>query len=158
MAEGILRARAAEAGIAVQVSSAGLMQGGAPATGDAVAVLSDLGIDISGHVSRRLDREMLTQADLVVTMTRDHLREAVLTEPSAFPRIFTLRELVRHLDQNPGADLAALNVGRSTSDYHGTVPEDDVKDPIGQSKRVYAATAADLDTLLTTLVKSLGTL
>lgn len=158
MAEGILRARAAEAGLAVDVSSAGLMQGGAPATPDAVEVLRDLGIDISGHVSRRMDRESLNEADLVLTMTRDHLREAVVTEPGAFPRIFTLRELVRRLDQNPGADLAALNVGRSTGDYHGTVPEDDVKDPIGQSKKVYAATAAELDALLTALVKSLETL
>ncbi len=158
MAEGILRARAADAGADVEVSSAGLMQGGAPATADAVAVLADLGIDISGHVSRRLHRNLIADADLVITMTRDHLREAVLTNPAAFPRIFTLRELVRRLDENPGAAIASLNVGRSTSDYHGTVAEDDVKDPIGQSQKVYAATAAELDVLLTTLVKSLESL
>lgn len=158
MAEGILRARASEAGLSVTVSSAGVMHGGAPATPDAVAVLGELGIDITNHVSRRLDRDLMKNADLVVTMTRDHLREAVLTDPSAFPRIFTLRELVRRLDENPGSSLAALNVGRSTSDYHGSVPGDDVKDPIGQSRKMYAATAAELDALLTALVKSIETL
>ncbi len=158
MAEGILRARAAEAGVAVEVSSAGLMQGGAPATEDAIEVLRDLGVDISTHVSRRIDRDLLSGADLVVTMTRDHLREAVLTEPSVFPRIFPLKELVRRLDENPGADLAALNIGRSTADYNGSMAEDEVKDPIGRPRKVYAATAAELDALLSALVKSLETL
>ncbi|MEY2397570.1 MAG: protein-tyrosine phosphatase, partial [Actinomycetota bacterium] len=116
------------------------------------------GVDISSHVSRRLDRDMLADADLVLTMTRDHLREAVVTDPSAFPKIFTLRELVRRLDENPGASLASLNVGRSTSDYHGANPDDDVQDPIGQARRVYEATASELDGLLTTLVKSLENL
>ena len=90
MAEGLLRARAAEAGVAVNVSSAGVMHGGAPATADAVDVLAELGIDISTHVSRRLDRDMLGEADLVLTMTRDHLREAVVTDPSQYAAMIRL--------------------------------------------------------------------
>lgn len=158
MAEGILRARAAEAGVDLTVSSAGVMQGGAPATPDAVGVLAELGIDISNHVSQRLDRDLVAGADLVLAMTRDHLREAVLCSPPSFPKIFTLRELVRRLEEMPGADLANLNVGRSTADYHGSKPDDDVKDPIGQPRKIYAATAAELDALLTTLAKSLESL
>jgi len=159
MAEGILRRRAAELRLPINVSSAGLMQGGKPATPDAVSVLADRGMDISAHVSRRLDREMLNDADLVLVMTRDHLREAVLTEPAAFPKVFLLRELVRRLDENPGASLKTLNQGRTTSDYTGANgADDDVPDPIGQSRKRYLVTADELDSLLTTLVKQLETL
>ena len=159
MAEGILRRRAAELQLPITVSSAGLMPGGKPATPDAVLVLKERGMDISEHISRRFDREMLNDADLVLAMTRDHLREAVVTDPSAFPKIFLLRELVRRLDENPGASLKMLNEGRTTSDYAGAHgADDDVADPIGQSRKKYLATADELDSLLTTLVKQLETL
>lgn len=158
MAEGILRTRAAEAGVEVSVGSAGILPPGSPATPDGVAVLAGMGIDISSHVSRRLDRSMIEQADLVLAMTREHLREAVVTDPSAFSKTFTVRELARRLGQTPGAPLAALHLGRKTADYLRSDPDDDVADPIGQARSKYEATAAELNTLLTTIVKSLETL
>jgi protein-tyrosine-phosphatase len=158
MAEGILRQRAADAGLAVNVSSAGLLAGGSPATPDAVDVVAQMGIQLAEHVSRRLDRNMIEDADLVLAMTREHLREAVVTDPAAFGRIFTLRELVRRLGQSPHAALADLHRGRKTADYMASNPDDDVADPVGQSRKVYAATAAELDALLTQLVDHLDTL
>lgn len=158
MAEGILRTRAAEAGLTVTVGSAGILQGGSPATPDGVAVLADMGIDISDHVSRRLDRSMIEAADLILCMTREHLREAVVTDPSAFAKTFTVRELARRLEQTPGAPLSALHLGRKTADYMRSDPDDDVADPIGQARSKYEATAAELNNLLTTIVKSLETL
>lgn len=158
MAEGILRTRAAEAGISVSVGSAGILPGGSPATPDGVAVLAGMGIDISDHVSRRLNRDLVTEADLVVCMTREHLREAVVADPGSFPKIFTLKELVRRLEQTPGASMPALAAGRKTADYMRNDPADDVADPIGQPRAKYEATAAELDNLLTTLVKNLETL
>jgi len=95
---------------------------------------------------------------LVIAMTREHLREAVVTSPASFPRVFTLRELVRRLGESPGASLAELHAGRTTADYMRSDPADDVADPIGRAKTVYADTAAELDSLFTTLVKSLETL
>ena len=44
-----------------------------------------------------LTKEILATdgADLVLTMTREHLRHVVAMDPSAWPRTFTLKEFVR---------------------------------------------------------------
>ena len=158
MAEGILRTRAAEAGLELTVSSAGIYHGGAPATENAVLVCADRGVDISGHVSRRLDASMVEQADLILAMTREHLREAVVTDPAAFDRTFTLRELVRRLGDSPNATLAQLAAGRDLADYVRANADDDVADPVGQSRRIYETTVAQLDGLLSRLVAWMRTL
>ncbi|MEY2424759.1 MAG: protein-tyrosine phosphatase [Actinomycetota bacterium] len=158
MAEGILRTRAAEAGLELTVSSAGIYHGGAPATDNAVAVCADRGVDISNHVSRRLDHSMIEQADLVIAMTREHLREAVVTDPTAFDRTFTLRELVRRLGDSPNATLAEVAAGRDLADYVKASADDDVADPVGQSRRVYETTVSQLDGLLSRLVAWMRTL
>ena len=152
MAEGILRTRAANVGLDVEVSSAGALAGGAPATEHAVTVCADRGIDISSHVSRRLERPMLDDADLVIAMTREHLREAVVGSPTVFPRTFTLRELVRRIDARPNATLGELHEGRQIRDYISGDPADDVADPIGQPLARYEETAWELDGLLTRVV------
>ena len=155
MAEGILRHRAAEAGLSLTVSSAGSFPGGSPATPDAIATCQDMGIDINNHRSRRLDRSILDEADLVIAMTREHLREAVVTDPSAFPRIFTLRELARKIQANPGASLAELGQGRVTRDYLHSEPADDVADPIGKPRAEYVKTATEIDGLLRVVVAAM---
>jgi protein-tyrosine phosphatase len=155
MAEGILRHRAAEAGLPLTVSSAGSFPGGSPATPDAIATCAEMGIDISNHRSRRLDRSILEQADLVLAMTREHLREAVVTDPSAFGRIFTLREFARKAKENPGATLAELGQGRVTREYLHAEPADDVADPIGKPRAEYVKTAKEIDALLAVVVSAL---
>ena len=152
MAEGLLRHRAHAAGIDLDVSSAGVLQGGAPATDHAVAACADRGIDISGHISRRLERNMLEEADLVIAMAREHLREAVVASPAAFAKTFTLRELVRRIEANPTATLAELQAGREISDYIKGDPADDVADPVGMSRNRYEETIGDLDSLVTRVV------
>ena len=49
------------------------------------------------HVARTLDASILAVEghDLVLTMTREHLREVVALDPGAWPRTFTLKEIVR---------------------------------------------------------------
>jgi protein-tyrosine phosphatase len=149
MAEGLLRHRTQAAGLDVHVSSAGALPGGAPATEHAVTVCADRGIDISGHVSRRLDRTILDDADLVIAMTREHLREAVVMSPPVFAHTFTLRELVRRIDLRPRATLPELHAGREIRTYISADPADDVADPIGQPLSRYEETAWELDGLLT---------
>jgi protein-tyrosine phosphatase len=149
MAEGILRHRATAAGLDVEVSSAGVLAGGAPATDHAIAVCGDRDIDISGHVSRRLDRAIVEDADLIICMAREHLREAVVTSPPAFAHTFTLRDLVRRIDANPQATLEELNHGRAIADYVKNDTADDVADPVGLPRSRYEATALELDGLLT---------
>ena len=152
MAEGILRARAAAAGLDAHVHSAGILPGGSPATDNAITVCSDRGIDISTHRSRRIERSMIEDADLIIAMTREHLREAIVASPAAFARTFTLRELVRRINANPRATLAELHEGRQLDAYLKADPADDIADPVRKPLAAYEATALELDALLARLV------
>ena len=164
MAEGLLARRLASAGIDATVSSAGLYQGGAPATEHASATLARQGIDLSQHRSRQLDGELVAGADLVLGMTTEHVREAVVHDPGALARAFTLKELVargemigpRRAGESIDDWLRRAGQGRSTSDLLGA-PSDqlDVADPIGGPLSGYDRTAAEIDGLLDRLVRLL---
>jgi protein-tyrosine-phosphatase len=160
MAEGILRRLLDEAGITATIGSAGLHEGGAPATPNAVEVLRDAGIDISSHRSRDLATlDDVALADLVIGMERRHVQEAVVLEPGVRSRSFTLPELARRATAAPpraaGVPLRAwaesLSAGRTAADLLGTA--DAVADPIGSSKRRYQATAELLFDLLQSVVQ-----
>ncbi len=58
----------------ITIASAGLAAlEGQPATPEALAQLQEEGVDFSHHRARRVTREMLEEADLVLAMTRSHL-------------------------------------------------------------------------------------
>jgi len=78
MAEGILKALLADRGVGgVIVSSAGTHGvAGEGAERSTRRVCGRNGIDLSGHVARVLDRDMLEESDLVVVMESEH-RDAV---------------------------------------------------------------------------------
>lgn len=155
MAEVLLRARLAGAGIDAATSSCGLLEPDIPATPEAVETMAGLGHELGAHRSRRLSRELIADSDVIVTMARDHLREVVVTAPEAFPRTFTLKELVRRgeaagprgADEDVPAYLARIGFGRRPADLLGGASEDDVADPIGLPVEAYHVTAAELDDL-----------
>ncbi|MCP3917397.1 MAG: hypothetical protein GY711_17770 [bacterium] len=65
-----------------QVSSAGVFAGaGAPASEQAVVVLADQGIDLSGHTSTPAIPERIQEYDRVYCMTRSHLDALLGTLP-----------------------------------------------------------------------------
>lgn len=73
-AEAVFRARAAARGLdGVEAVSAGTgaLDGTAASEGTYLAAL-ELGADVSGHRSRRLTRELIDEADLILTMGRAH--------------------------------------------------------------------------------------
>lgn len=160
MAEVLLQHRLDALGVEARVSSAGELPGGVPAEGGSRRAMAAQGLDLEGHRSRAFTAEHLAAADLVLAMARRHVREAVLALPEAWPRTFTLKELVRRgeaasprrPDQPFDAWLAGLHAGRRTSDLLGDDPADDVEDPIGAPDRVYDATAAELGALISRLV------
>jgi protein-tyrosine phosphatase len=163
MAEGFLRWHAADAGADVHVSSAGLLDDGRPASAEGVEAMLAWGIDTSAHRSRHLTPDLVTGADLVLGMAREHVREVTLLVPEAFARSFTLKEIVRRgEDVGPVADqpldewLSKLAAGRRMSDLLGSSADDDVADPIGQPLAAYEATAEQLDDLTARLVRLLG--
>ena len=102
---------------------------------------------------------MIEAADLVVGLTRAHVRETVVAVPPSFPRTFTLREIVRRgLHAGPrdaaedlGAWLTRLHDGRLRVDLMGESPDDDVMDPMGGTRDDYRRMLTDVAALTQTL-------
>jgi low molecular weight protein-tyrosine phosphatase len=147
-------------GAAAQVRSAGLLERGLPPPPETVAAMAGYGLDVAGYRSRTVTGGELRSADLVLAMAREHVRHAAVTEPSVWPRAFTLKELLRRGGQigrrEPGESLAGwlarVHVGREHGALLGDSPEDDVADPAGGPPQAHVLTAAELDRLLSELV------
>lgn len=161
MAEAFLRRRLDGIGVAARVHSAGLLSDGMPASAEGVRTLRNMGLDTSGHRSRRLSPALLQPADLVLGMAREHVRASVLAAPDSWPRTFTLKELVRRGEERgpraPGQSfedwLAKVHAGRSRSELMGDSDDDDVADPIGLDADYYRGTAEELDDLVRRLLE-----
>ncbi len=160
MAAALLRRRLGPAGASVSIASAGLLTRDRPASAEAVEVMGEYGLDISAHRSQLLRPDLLAGADLVVGMARQHVREASVLDPAAWPKTFTLKDLVRRAGTSgprvPGQPfgdwLAGLSQGRVIEDVLTDDPDDEVSDPIGQPVETYREVAAELDGLLEALV------
>lgn len=147
----------------VVVSSSGVFRGGAPANRGAIAALAERGIDLSSHRSTTLDAGLVASTDLVIGMTRAHVREALLLMPEAQSRAFTLKELARRVTragartegESLSGYLARLGTGRDLRDMLGSHPDDDVADPVGMSLNYYRSVTAELDELLGRVVDGL---
>ena len=158
MAQAMLSARLAARGVAVPVASAGLLGGGRPPPPEVVSVMAARGIDVAGHRSRIVTADDLAAADLILGLAREHVRHAAVLRPEAWPRAFTIRELLRRGRQAgaraPGEPLGHWLTraadGRRRADLLGSHPADDVADPVGGPLRGYQATAVLLDRLTAT--------
>jgi protein-tyrosine-phosphatase len=116
---------AAREGMDLEVASAGISAvDGAAASGHAQFVAHDLGSDLSGHRSRRLDADLVRGADLVLCLTSGH-RDAIRREwPERSERVLTLAEIA-----GSGGD---------------------VEDPFGGDLEAYERTARQIEELLET--------
>lgn len=162
MAEALLRHHLRVHGVAAAVSSAGLYPEGAPATPDAVKTMAARGLELADHRSRRVDADLVASADLILGMTREHVREVAVIDGASLARSFTLKELVRsgrnigprRSNETVGAWLSRAGTGRRKESLLGVGhdPELDVEDPVGRSRAVYQQTAEEIDALLTELV------
>jgi len=162
MAEVLLRRHLQRAGVAATISSAGLWEGGAPATGHGVAAMADRGLDLTGHTSRRLTDDMVRHADLVIAMTRQHAREAAVLQRDSLRKVFTLKELARGAavagerrpDETLQRWLDRVAQGRAPRTLLGVGHDEelDVADPVGKGRADYEATADLLDRLLGQIV------
>jgi protein-tyrosine phosphatase len=160
MTEALLARRLAAAGVAGRVRSAGLLGQGEPVPPEAIAAMAGYGLDLTRHRSHLVTAAELRGADLVVAMAREHVRHTVVIEPAAWPRTFTLRELLRRGQQDgprmPGEPLASwlarVQNGRDRLALLGDSPDDDVADPTGGPAHRYVMTATLLDELVGALV------
>jgi protein-tyrosine phosphatase len=131
------------------------LPGGREAPPQVVAAASRFGVDLSEHTSAQLSTDELALADVVITMTRQQLREVVLALPGVWPQAFTLPELVRRgervgprrVTQSIAEWIAEVHHGRRREEMIGAAREDDIADPYGGPDAGYrrmATTLADL--------------
>ena len=163
IAEGLLR-HATEhqvAGAPITVSSAGTAGWeGSPATPEAVEAAAERGVDISGHIATRLRPGMAAGADLVLCMAREHRDLIARDEPEAAGRAFSLKELVRLLEDGaraaatPAARIAAAARARAGAPLTPR-PDEDIADPLGLPLDGYRAIASELDDWIQRLVPAL---
>ncbi|MEA2703014.1 MAG: protein-tyrosine phosphatase [Actinomycetota bacterium] len=162
-AEALLRHRTEALGVDVRVKSAGLLDDGRRAAEHSVTLLAEQGVDLSRHRSATMTADAVRSADLVLGMAREHVREAVVMVPPAFPKSFTLKELVRrgesigprHANEDVASYLARVHAGRTSRDLLGSSPADDVADPIGLPRAAYEQMVGELQHLLDRLVRLL---
>ena len=116
----------------VDVGSAGTgAWDGAPASEGAYLVGLERGLDLSGHRARLLTRELVEQADLILTMARHH--RARVDELGGEGRVFVLGEYA----------------GRQGD-------EAEVSDPFGGDLDVYRETCIELEGLIGSVVERLA--
>jgi protein-tyrosine-phosphatase len=123
LAAALLERALRERGLEVVVASAGTgAWDGAPASEGAYLVGLERGLDLSSHRARLLTRELVEQADLILTMARHH--RARVDELGGEGRVFVLGEYA-------GREGEAV----------------EVSDPFGGDLGVYRDTCVELDAL-----------
>jgi protein-tyrosine phosphatase len=141
-AEVMLRVGLEAASTHYEVTSAGIEAVAEQRTpDDFAAVALRRGIDLSRHVPVHFRPALAESADLVLTMTRDLLRNVVVESPTVWPRAYTLLELVRRgtsLEPPAPSDtletwLARVHATRTKAELLGSDPADDIRDPMLES-------------------------
>lgn len=132
LAASLLERALKEHGLEVTVTSAGTgAWDGAPASEGAYLVGLERGLDLSGHRARLLSRELVEQADLILTMARHH--RARVDELGGEGRVHVLGEYA----------------GREGDDV-------EVSDPFGGDLEVYRDTCVELEALAAAVAERLA--
>ncbi|HHT89413.1 MAG TPA: ribose 5-phosphate isomerase B [Firmicutes bacterium] len=133
MAEHLLRHRAKEKKLDLDVASAGLAAfPGDPGAENALKVLAERGIDGSGHRSRKVQPRLLEEFDLILAMTSGHKKQLLGLAPQLAGRIFLLKEFAKGAEQGQEADDSVEK-------------EYEISDPFGQSLDVYRQSLEEID-------------
>jgi protein-tyrosine phosphatase len=154
----------ARVGVPAEVGSAGVHAlVNSPPPPEVVEVMREHGLDVAGHRARQLTEHEVAAADLVIGLTLEHLREAVVMDPSLLQSGFTLKELARRTTVAgprpatvPLAEwFAALTASREIDELLGDSPADDFPDPIGLPRAAYRQAAGELAELTHDVVRLL---
>ena len=100
----------------VEVASAGLNAvAGGPASREAVAIMAERGIDLSGHKTACLTDEQVRWADLILTMEEHHRRRLLEQFPEAVGKAFVLKEYAAApTDEAPAAQVGINRAGTTS--------------------------------------------
>ncbi|ABO51666.1 protein tyrosine phosphatase [Desulforamulus reducens MI-1] len=132
MAEALAKALAEEKNLGgYTFLSAGTMAWtGEKASQQAVEVLGEQGIELSQHRAMLLTPELVTEADLILTMTENHRQQIIRQAPESQGKVFTL------------------------GDYVGE--NGDVSDPFGSPVETYRRCAGELKNLISKALDKLS--
>ena len=131
MAQGILQDMAEAQGLDIAVKSAGLYAlDGDRASTNAIKALKESNIDIRNHRARIIHRDLLEEADLILTMSKSH--KGVLLSKYGFGenKIYTLKEFVYGIER-------------------------DIPDPFGGNMEVYNNTKYELYDVIEKLIEKI---
>ncbi|PIU40480.1 MAG: low molecular weight protein arginine phosphatase [Candidatus Omnitrophica bacterium CG07_land_8_20_14_0_80_50_8] len=93
MAEGLFKKLTQARANDFEVSSAGISAiDGFPASPETLEVMKTEGVDVSGHVSRRLNAEMVRAADKIFVMEKTHRDWIVRFVPEAKDKLFLMTD------------------------------------------------------------------
>jgi len=123
MAEGWIRHHAAEGGLALDVWSAGTER--TAVKPDAIAVMAEVGIDLSGHTSKRLDE---------------------LPDPWSFDVVLTVCDSANEACPSYPARTTRLHLAFADPSGHDLARWREVRDAIGSMSRALVAAIARGDT------------
>ncbi|MNO56411.1 Low molecular weight protein-tyrosine-phosphatase YwlE [compost metagenome] len=173
MAEGMLRKLAQERGVPVEVRSAGVaaMEGIAMSL-HAEAVLKDQGIK-DNITSTPLKGELISWADLILTLTESHKRQVIFSFPETAEKVYALKEYVEDnesvlADQEELQQLIAdVELDRALGNLQNEakiqrineiarrLPVYDISDPFGGPREIYDRAAAEIQEALGKLLDKL---
>lgn len=108
----------------IKVMSAGIYANpGDTAADQAIEVVEGLGLSLREHRARILTKDLLQEADLILTMTMHHKLAILQIAPHVQDKVFTLKEYA-----NAGDTIEDVNIS----------------DPFGQSVEVYRKSANEI--------------
>ena len=118
MAMGLLKAKVKSEKDTWRIESAGVWaMPGYPAAENTQLILSEIGVDLSGHASRPVSRELLAEFKLILTMESGHKEALKAAFPQFASRVYMLSEMIGKVD-----DLGDP-IGRPLVDFRATARE-----------------------------------
>jgi protein-tyrosine-phosphatase len=162
----------------VEAASAGLSaMDGKPASREAVAIMAEREIDLSGHQTACLTDEQVRRADLILTMEEHHRRRLLEYYPETASKTFVLKEYVaqdqaepsvfrsghvHRIPFGPGVDRMRRTEGSgcgggldAEKDTRAPGAADrgryDIMDPFGRSAEAYRRCAMELSSAVADL-------
>lgn len=170
IAEQLLRARLATAGVQAHISSAGLEASEGQPMEPLAAEQSRLyGGQPEGKTSVLLNQALVANADLVLTATRDQRAEVARILPRSTRNTFTIKQFARMIDgvfaldaadspmgvgADPSAVVAQLAATRGFLPPPANAADDDIDDPYRQPQEMYDRVGKSLDVAVTTIVSA----
>ena len=124
------------------------------------------GVAQNNHLARQLTSELIAEADLVLTATRQHRGDVVSLLPRANRYAYTLNQLARLLASatearqaprvTPQAFLTEIAASQGQFPPPQNPSDDDIEDPYRQSHEVYDRVGAAIDSATNAIAAALA--